>query len=127
MSIKKRSFAGWAIFLPLFFIVLTQGVFAQTWTEAIEESAPAYWWRFEETSVFNSIPNEGSAGNVFNALHGLDITDDDLQKQSASPLLGKAIEFTGPSAGGDSEKIIELTAPDDTSGIPELVNFRTSK
>jgi hypothetical protein len=65
MNIKKRSFAGWAIFSPLFLIALTQGVFAQTWTEAIEESAPAYWWRFEETSVFNSIPNEGSAGACF--------------------------------------------------------------
>jgi hypothetical protein len=126
MCIQKRLFVRWSGLCHLLLLVVTQGVFAQTWTEAIEESAPAYWWRFEETSVFNSITNEGSAGSVFNALYGLDITDDDLQKQSASPLLGKAMEFTGPAAGGDSEKIIELTAPDDPNGIPELVNFRTS-
>jgi hypothetical protein len=107
------------------FSLNTQSSTAQTWTEAIEESAPAYWWRFEETSVATPIPNQGSEGSAFDALYGIDIVNTDLQKQSAALALGKGIEFTGPSAGATSEKVVELTAPDDPFGIPELVNFRS--
>ena len=113
--------------LVLVAVLITSGpkaVAQETWPEAVKASNPSYWWRFEETSVSPAIPNEGAATGFFDAFYGLGFTDANLGKDSASPAHGKAIEFTGPTAGSLSEKVIELTAPDDPDGIPELVNFR---
>ena len=51
---------------------------------------------------------------------------DNLGKPSVLPVLGKALEFTGPPAGNGTGKYVDIaaTAPDPGAGIPELTNFR---
>ncbi len=122
---SKRNFLMRCIFAAGAVLAGGGALAQQTWTEAVEASEPAYWWRFEESSVEEEIPNAGSTGSDFNAFYGIDIEDENLGKKSVSTQLGNAIEFTGPAAGSNSEKVIELTLPDDPNGIPELVNFRS--
>ena len=81
---------------------------ASEWTAEVNESSPAYWYRFEESSPDDSIPNEGSADTE--AVYGLGVLPGDLGKASADVDLGSAVELTGPPAAADTDKLIDLAA-----------------
>jgi hypothetical protein len=91
----------------------------ETWEAAITASGPTHWLRFEESSVADTIIDEGSLGIDFFPSFGVGITDTDLGKDSASPALGKAMEFTGPATGAATTKYVNFGQP-----IPELINPR---
>src|SRR5688572_8218708 len=114
----------WALCLPT-------SVPAATWVEAITNSAPKYWYRFNETdALFDQATNSGSAAG-WNGVYSADVV---LNAPSVLPGLGSAIEFTGPAAGAATTKFVDLAVngldsmgapianPDD--GIPELINLR---
>jgi hypothetical protein len=92
---------------------------AQTIRAAVKADAPAYWWRFEGTSVAAGVNNEGSVAG-FSGIFGEGIVNADLGKASASAGLGKALEFTGPEAPNTTTKFVDFGAD-----IPELANLRT--
>ncbi len=88
------------------------------WAAEMTKSKPNYWYRFEETSVASPAQNQGSTAG-FSGVYGSGISNSDLGKTSAGPGLGKALEFTGPQAGSDTQKFVDFSAE-----IPELVDFR---
>ena len=85
---------------------------------AVLADKPAYYWRFEETTTAEGVKNEGSVAD-FNGVYGDGILNADLGKPSAASGLGKAIEFTGPTAPNSTTKFVDFGA-----NIPELVNLR---
>ena len=89
------------------------------WTNEVIKSAPLYWWRFENTDVTQPVKNEGAAAG-FDGTFGPDIVSTNLDKPSAAPGLGKAMEFTGPPAGNTTGKYVDFGAP-----VPELVDLRS--
>jgi hypothetical protein len=99
------------------------------WVTAVQVDKPLYWWRFEGTKTADGVTNQGSIQG-FNGTFGPGILDADLGKTSAVAGLGKALEFTGPAAGGggtvaasrpQTTKYVDFGAP-----IPELVNRRVN-
>jgi hypothetical protein len=66
------------------------------WVNTIQASAPSYWWRFEIASTNNGVENAGTVPG-FDGTFGRDIAHEDLGHPSATPELGLAMEFTGPS------------------------------
>jgi hypothetical protein len=96
------------------------------WVSAVAASIPKYWYRFNETDPTAPAVNDGLA-NGWNGTYGPEMTAaDNLGKPSILPSLGKALEFTGPTAGNGTGKFVDLavnaTNPD--GGIPELINLR---
>ena len=100
---------------------------ADSWSDAVNQSAPKYWYSFEEGDPSQPALNQGSADGWAGA-YGSGITWEDLNVSSGLPGLGNALEFTGPESGATTTKFVDLsvnsTSPGD--GIPELVNYRTA-
>lgn len=91
-----------------------------SWTAAVMTNNPIHWLRFEETTI-GPVADLGSQGPIYAVSHGPGILDADLGKTSAFPVLGKAIEFTGPAAGNTTTKYVNFGMP-----VPELINPRTA-
>ncbi|HXJ59960.1 MAG TPA: LamG-like jellyroll fold domain-containing protein [Verrucomicrobiae bacterium] len=96
---------------------------AGNWPDAIAASAPKYWYRFEETDPqTEAAVNQGSAIG-FDGAYGPGLTSaDNLGKPSVLPVLGHAIEFTGPNADATTGKYVDLAV--NGTEVPELTNFR---
>jgi hypothetical protein len=98
----------------------------RSWVEEIGNSAPKYWWRFEETNPTSASPNEGSASG-YEAFYGPGVTAADLTVNGPYPTeTGTGVELTGPAANNQTTKFVDIGggAPDGNYWIPELTNDR---
>ncbi len=91
---------------------------AEEWTAEVSESSPSYWYRFEQSDPEAAIPNEGSVDTE--AVYGLGVVAENLGEPSADGDLGNAVELTGPTAGANTDKLIDLAA----DPIPALTALR---
>ncbi|HYV32343.1 MAG TPA: hypothetical protein VEO53_14725, partial [Candidatus Binatia bacterium] len=92
-----------------------------SYAAAVQAKNPVHWLRFEETTTANGVTNLGSSAPLFSLAFGPGILDADLGKPSAYTNLGRALEFTGPSASAATTKYIDFG-----QAITELVNLRSA-
>lgn len=86
---------------------------------AVQADKPTHWLRFEETSTSVGVADLGSAAADYSIVFGAGILNADLGKTGAFPGLGKAMEFTSPSAANTTTKYVDFG-----KSVPELVNLR---
>ena len=125
----KRASRACPLFLSLGFMLLLLSppglTAADTWAQAIAKSTPKYWYSFDETDPSQPAANKGSVVG-YHGVYGPEITAENLGQASPLPMLGTALEFTGPEAGNSTGKYVDFAAEavDPAAGIPELTNFR---